>query len=192
MRFLSVVISNLFITAICIFPAEIRAANQSVGSMDAAPSMSNMIETNAFRADLLPFLREGVQTHQFCSYDRAGDNYDAEYFPLYMQADGQCVIFDAMGPGCLYRHHMNIWHNNHIERGIRIRYYFDDETKPRIDMDVSTFFSEKNPLGIFQPPLAWNGNNRFRMFYHPMFFKKRLKVCLSSLPGGGSPVVENP
>jgi hypothetical protein len=93
-----------------------------------------------------------------------------------------------MGPGCLYRHHMNIWHGHHIYERIHIRYYFDDEPKPRIDMDVSTFFSGENPLGIFQPPLGWDGKNRFAVLYHPMFFKKRLKVCLSSEPGGpGSP-----
>lgn len=143
-------------------------------------------ESDVFRVDRLPFLRTGVQTHQFCSYDRAGDNYDAEYFPLYMETNGECVIFDAMGPGCLYRHHLNIWHDHQLYKGIRIRYYFDDESKPRIDMDVSTFFSTNNPLGIFRYPLAWNGEGRFRVFYHPMFFKKRLKVCLSAEPGGPS------
>ncbi|HTB82630.1 MAG TPA: DUF2961 domain-containing protein [Candidatus Sulfotelmatobacter sp.] len=131
-----------------------------------------------------------METHQFSSYDRAGDNYDWEYFPLYMETNGECVIFDAMGPGCLYRQHMNIWYGRPIYKGINIRYYFDDETTPRIDMDVSTFFSTNNPLGIFQPPLAYNGAKRFRMFYHPMFFKKRLKVCLSAEPGGSGLVSE--
>ncbi len=149
-------------------------------------------DAGAFRVDLLPFLWCGAQTHQFCSYDRAGDNYDWQYFPLYMDTNGECVIFDAMGPGCLYRHHMNIWHGAPIYRGIHIQYYFDNETKPRIDMDVSTFFSTNNPLGIFQPPLAYDGGNRFRILYHPMFFKKRLKVCLSALPGGGPPTVSAP
>lgn len=150
------------------------------------------IETGVFRVDSLPFLRTGMQTGQFCSYDRAGDNYDWQYFPLYMETNGECVIFDAMGPGCLYRHHMNIWHNAPIYKGIHIRYYFDDEMKPRIDMDVSTFFSTNNPLGIFEPPLAYDGKNRFRVLYHPMYFRKRLKVCLSALPGGGPATVAAP
>jgi hypothetical protein len=143
-----------------------------------------LIEAGAFRLDLLPFLRSGQQTHQFCSYDRAGDNYDAEYLCLYADKNGECVIFDAMGPGCLSRHQMNIWHDHQIYKGISIRYYFDDEETARVDMDVSTFFSEENPLGIFQPRLAFNGKERFRVLYHPMFFKKRLRVCLSSEPGG--------
>ena len=142
------------------------------------------IEADALRVDLLPFLHSGVQTHQFCSYDRAGDNYDAEYLSLYTEKDGECVIFDAMGPGCLSRHQMNIWHDHQIYKGINIRYAFDDEPIPRIDMDVSTFFSKENPLGIFQPGLAYDGKENFRVLYHPMFFKKRLKVSLSAEPGG--------
>ena len=139
-----------------------------------------------------PVFARWRETHQFCSYDRAGDNYDWQYFPLYMETNGECVIFDAMGPGCLYRHHMNIWHAAPIYKGIHIRYYFDNEARPRVDMDVSTFFSTNNPLGIFEPPLAYDGKNRFRVLYHPMYFKKRLKVCLSALPGGGPATVLSP
>ena len=76
----------------------------------ASDALMNLEGMNAFlKIDDLPLLRTGVQTHQFCTYDRAGDNYDHEYFALYTEADGEVVLFDAMGPGCLYRHHMNIW-----------------------------------------------------------------------------------
>src|ERR1700761_2348418 len=157
-------------------------------------SLPDLIEAGAFQADTLPFLQRGVQTRQFCTYDRAGDNKDQEYFPLYTDTNGECVIFDAMGPGCLYRQQMNIWFANPVYRGIHIKYYFDDEPKPRVDMDVSTFFSTNNP--VFQPPLAFDGydpikkRDRFRNLYHPMYFKKRLKVALSSEPGGPTPVPE--
>jgi hypothetical protein len=145
-------------------------------------------ETDDFWVGSLPDLQAGEQTHQFCTYDRAGDNYDSEYFPLYNDTNGGCVIFDAMGPGCLYRQQMNIWYGEPVYKSIHIRYYFDDETKPRIDMDVSAFFSTNNP--IFRPPLAFDGydlkkkRDRFRVFYHPMYFKKRLKIALSNEPGG--------
>lgn len=161
-----------------------QGSDISARKQDGAITLQQEIGADAFRVDRLPFLRTGMQTHQFSSYDRAGDNYDWEYFPLYLDTNGECVIFDAMGPGCLYRHHMNIWHNAPIYKDIHIRYYFDDEPKPRIDMDVSTFFSTNNPLGIFQAPLAWDGGKNFRVLYHPMFFKKRLKVALSAEPGG--------
>ncbi len=154
----------------------------------------DLIEAGAFRVDTLPFLQAGVQTHQICTYDRAGDNRDQEYFPLYTDTNGECVIFDAMGPGCLYRQQMNIWFASPVYKGIHIRYYFDNESAPRVDMDVSTFFSTNNP--IFQPPLAFDGydpikkRDRFRNFYHPMYFRKRLKVTLTSEPGGPTPVSE--
>ena len=80
-----------------------------------------------------------------------------------------------MGPGCLDRHQMNLWMSAGTyqadTKGVQIRYYFDDEKKPRIDMDVSTFFSEKNPLGIFHEPLAMNGGDDFRTMYCPMDFR---------------------
>jgi hypothetical protein len=170
----------------------------AMASLAATPAVAgeetDLIEAGAFRIDRLPFLRAGVQTHQFCTYDRAGDNYDANYFPLYTDTNGECVIFDAMGPGCLYRQQMNIWFGAPVYKGIQIRFYFDGEPKPRVDMDVSTFFSTNNP--IFQPPLAFDGydpqkkRDRFRNLYHPMFFKKRLKVTLSAEPGGPTTVLE--
>ena len=151
----------------------------------------DLVETGSFQIDTLPYLRTGVQTHQFCSYDRAGDNFDWEYFPLYTETNGECVIFDAMGPGCLYRQQMNIWGGATNYNGIQIRFYFDNEPKPRIDMDVSMFFSTNNPLGIFQSPILafdgkdlLSGRDRFRILYHPILFKKRLKVALSAEPGG--------
>lgn len=165
-----------------------------LAAFPAFAQLPDTIEAGAFRLDSLPFLQPAAQTHQFCTYDRAGDNYDAEYFPIYTDTNGQCVIFDAMGPGCLYRQQMNIWYSAPIWRGIRIRYYFDDETKPRVDMDVSMFFSTNNP--IFQAPLAFDGydpikrRDRFRTLYHPMYFKKRLKVALSSEPGGPPTLTE--
>jgi hypothetical protein len=39
----------------------------------------------------LPLLRFGVQTFQQSAYDRAGDNYDHEYFPLYTESNGELV-----------------------------------------------------------------------------------------------------
>jgi hypothetical protein len=133
----------------------------------------------------LPLLRSGVQTYQQCSYDRAGDNYDHEYFSLYKEKNGELVIFDAYGPGMLSRQQMNVWHEN--AKGINIRYYFDDETTPRIDMDISTFFSKNNPLGIFREGIADDGGDDYRVMYCPMIFKKRLKVVLSAEPGGAGP-----
>jgi hypothetical protein len=159
---------------------------QSAGPHETGPAATDwMAGVPAFTSiERLPYLRRGVQTHQFSSYDRAGDNYDADYFPLYTDANGECVLFDAFGPGCLYRLHLNIWNGD--VSGVNIRFYFDDETTPRIDMDVTRFFSEDNPLGIFRKPLAHIAQG-YRLLYHPFFFAKRLKVTLSKEPIGPAP-----
>ena len=129
----------------------------------------------------LPVLQAGTQTRQFSSYDRAGDNYDADYFQLYNEPNGESVIFDSYGPGCLYRLHMNIW-NGDLGKN-NIRFYFDDEKTPRIDMDVSLFFSDKNPLGIYREPLAHQSEG-YRFVYHPFPYAKHLKIALERDPLG--------
>ena len=132
----------------------------------------------AVRGDLLaiedlPILRAGVETHQFCTYDRAGDNYDWNYFVLYTEPDGEVVIFDATGPGCLYRQQMNVWRSMGPYRAdfkdVRIRYYFDGEEKPRVDMDISVFFSEDNPLGpaIEDGGVSFTGSSEFTVKIDP-------------------------
>jgi len=131
----------------------------------------------------LPYLLSGVQTHQFTSYDRAGDNYDADYFPLYKESNGETVIFDSYGPGCLYRLHANLWNGD--LSGVNIRFYFDDDAKARIDMDVTKFYSTENPLGIFKEPYGHIGYG-WRFLYHPFYYKRHLKVALSKEPFGQS------
>ncbi|MDR3687880.1 MAG: DUF2961 domain-containing protein [Fimbriimonas sp.] len=158
----------------------------SVGPFDAGSRVNpRFIGLGAFDRPLdLPYFRTGVQTHQFSSYDRAGDNYDADYFSLYKEPDGQCVLFDSYGPGCLYRLHANLWNGD--LSGIRIRFTFDDEARPRIDMDVTKFFSPENPLGIFREPFAHVGGG-YRFLYHPFLYRKHLKITLSKEPFGQEP-----
>ena len=66
-----------FLAVCCLFVLSCCARNG--GSPDAATEPADpaaFIGAAAFaRTELLPFLRFGVQTRQFCSYDRAGDNY---------------------------------------------------------------------------------------------------------------------
>lgn len=167
------------------------ATSQAQLSIHSNPSLNNNISAlpgaEIFRNGFppvwsLPLLRKGIQAHQFCSYDRAGDNYDHEYFSLYTDKNGELVLFDAYGPGVLLRQQMNIWHEKADD--VHIRYYFDDEPRPRIDMDITLFFSEKNPLGLFQKELSDNGEQDYRIFYGHMPFQKRLKITLTKEPGG--------
>ena len=52
-----------------------------------------------------PILDPGVQAHYLSSHDRAGgndDGFDGTYSALYVDANGEQVIFDVKGPGTLY------------------------------------------------------------------------------------------
>ncbi|MBY4638407.1 DUF2961 domain-containing protein [Sphingopyxis sp. XHP0097] len=118
--------------------------------------------------ELLPyFYPAGTQSLQFSSYDPTGGNRDGEYrksFVKYVDENGEDVIFDAYGPGALQRQQFNIWsafagHAFVLKPGAassRLRYYFDDEENPRIDVSVAEMFQGKS--GRFGGPLSFTGN----------------------------------
>ena len=139
-------------------------------------------------SELLPFfLPNGTQTRQFISYDPAGKNQSG-FFKRY-EEHGEYVFFDEIGPGCLYRQQMNVFSKltTFPNERIRIRYYFDDEPKPRIDMTFAEFFGKGGKYSQpFTPPLAyfdqrgsqWSGGpGAYAVLYYPLAFQKRLKVA---------------
>lgn len=159
--------------------------------------------------EYLPLLYSpGTQTLQFCSYDLTGGNVkgmtggndDGDFlnsFTKYIDSRGEYVIFDSYGPGTLYRQQINIWlrpapvtMSLEATPGAgesRIRYYFDDESKPRIDLTVDEFFGGKHPP--FDAPFAFEGSWKdyegspklppvppFANQYYPLPYAQRLKV----------------
>lgn len=151
----------------------------------------------------LPLLfPQGTQTRQSLAYDPTGQNWDhhflaafTQYVDSIKQPDGsvvkEYVIFDEYGPGVLYRQQMNAWYDrSKIPNGwlawgepdqpranANIRYYFDDEKEPRIDMHMKDFFGTKRLP--FTAPLAFvDSGYLFANLYYPFPFKKRLKVTL--------------
>ncbi len=138
--------------------------------------------------ELLPFfLPNGTQTKQFITYDPEGKNQSG-LFKRY-ETNGEYVFFDEMGPGCLYRQQCNVFASNWTRfpnEEIRIRYYFDDEPKPRIDMTFAEFFGKGQKFSSpFTPPLAYfdplgsewsKGPGAFAVLYYPFPFQKRLKI----------------
>lgn len=150
----------------------------------------------------LPLLfANGTLTKQPLAYDATGRNWDhhflaafTQYIDTIRQADSiikEYVIFDEYGPGCLYRQQMNAWYDrskipngwlawgepNQPRANANIRYYFDDEKEPRINMHLSDFFSTK--VAPFSPPLAFvDSGYLFANLYYPFTFQKRLKVSL--------------
>ncbi|MGB3008564.1 MAG: DUF2961 domain-containing protein [Chitinophagaceae bacterium] len=154
----------------------------------------------------LPLLfPNGTVTKQSLAYDVTGKNWDhhflaafTQYVDSVKQPDGsttkEYVIFDEYGPGVLYRQQMNAWYDtyrdiikpgvflpygdlNHPRADANIRYYFDDEKEPRINMHLKDFFgTKKSP---FTAPLAFMDTGYlFANLYYPFSFKKRLKVTL--------------
>jgi hypothetical protein len=151
----------------------------------------------------LPILfPDGTLTRQPLAYDPTGNNWDHHFLAAFTQyvdstkaPDGQMikeyVIFDEYGPGVLYRQQMNAWYDrSKIPNGwlawgeadqpranANIRYYFDDEAEPRINMHLKEFFGTKKPP--FTEPLAFvDSGYLFANLYYPFAFKKRLKVTL--------------
>jgi hypothetical protein len=139
------------------------------------------------RLDLLPLLPpNGTQTKQFISYDTSGGNGRGfRYFKRYEQ-NGEWVFFDEIGPGCLYRLQMNVFcHLSHPADEAHIRFRFDDEAEPRIDMTFAEFFGKHHKyVAPFTPPLAYfdmigtqyTKGGGFAILYHPFSFQKRLRI----------------
>jgi len=131
--------------------------------------------------ELLPFfLPDGTETRQSASYDSSGSNNDGNFktaYTKYIDTNGEYVIFDAFGPGCLYRQQINVWSRGRkMAAGqAHIKYYFDDEPKPRVDATIDDLFGGKNAL--FTEPFAFlDPRPRFGILYYPFAFKKHLKV----------------
>ena len=105
--------------------------------------------------ELLPFfLPNGTQTRQFITYDPAGKNQSGFFNPY--EENGEYVFFDEIGPGCLVRQQMNVFSKlTQFPNEVRIRYYFDDEPKPRIDMTFAEFFGKGGKFPPFTPPLTY-------------------------------------
>ena len=147
--------------------------------------------------EFLPFLYPaGTQTLQFSSFDPSGGNNDGNFdraFTKYIDNRSEYVVFDAYGPGCLYRQQLNVWTQADLSRGAtlfktpgagesRLRYYFDNESEPRIDVSVDEFFDGKH--APFDAPFSFTGDwgevlpgvIQFGIQYYPLPFAQRLKV----------------
>jgi hypothetical protein len=135
------------------------------------------------KIERLPFLFEpGTKKNRFISYDASGGNgfgLVQSTFKRYIDKNGEMVIFDSYGPGSLYRQQMNIWKGiGKMSKSIRIKYYFDKETKARIDAPVRAFFTGDYDQ-IKAPFTMLDKNDNFGISYYPFPFKQHLKVTLS-------------
>jgi hypothetical protein len=133
-----------------------------------------------------PRLLTGVESRYISSFDRAGGNEDGftgRYSSLYTLPGGEHVIFDALGPGVL----RTLWFTGPGEGGAgldlgRIRFYFDDEPRARLETDQARLFGGRQEP--FVPPLV--ADNRVStggyVSWVPLAYRGRLIVTTERRP----------
>jgi hypothetical protein len=127
-----------------------------------------------------PLVRVGVESREFSSFDRVGGNDDGfagTYSALYVDASGEQVIFDALGPGRLD----TLWFTSSVSGtaplGIgRLRFYLDGAATPAADIDADQFFTGR--VAAFPPSLVFDNHESTGGFvsYVPVPFAKRLRI----------------
>ena len=132
----------------------------------------------------LPFVYDNVQSYYLSSYDRTGGNDDGfrgTYSQLYVQDNGEHVIFDQDGPGCIY----NFWFTGDDQRlhWGKIRIYVDgQETSAFESPDEKLFLGESAP---FVEPLVTDSFVSSGGFScsAPIPFQKHLKITTEKTVG---------
>ena len=137
----------------------------------AAPEPYGLAAMQQF--DRLPYLHFDVQAGGQSSYDRTGGNEDSGNY-LYTDAKGDDVLLDLKRPGTVYR----LWVTGFVSTA-RIKFYFDSETTPRVNMLLQDLFAGTNPP--FLTPLV--GDNRVSSggfySYVPMPFQQSIKITVN-------------
>lgn len=134
-----------------------------------------------------PRIVPGVEARAVTSYDRTGGNEDGfsgAYSVLYDDPDGEHVIFDAFGPGAL----RTIWFTSDVDGNSplglgRVRFYFDDETTPRFDLDANDVF--RGDVAPFSSPLVAQNHQSSGGFasWVPLVFRERLRITTEKRAG---------
>ncbi len=127
--------------------------------------------------DHLPLLRDGIVCKQHSSYDRTGgndDGFSGRYTHLRRTEQGEYVIFDAQGPGCIYR----FWSAQPPEGYVKL--FFDDEATPRVEGNFRELFQDT--IKPFAPPLTGQSSGGWYS-YHPIAFAKRCIIVTEKKTG---------
>ncbi|HVU57256.1 MAG TPA: DUF2961 domain-containing protein, partial [Puia sp.] len=167
-----------------VIATSIASAKAQTGTGCLSPKIVTGFEQMS-KIERLPLLYPyGTKKNRYISYDASGGNGFGLFqstFTKYVDDKGDLVIFDAYGPGCLYRQQINIWGGRwgfgSMSKTIRIKYYFDDEKEPRVNAPIDDFFS--GAYDHIDTPFAFKNLKQFAILYYPFAFKKRLKVALS-------------
>ena len=172
-------------------PSSCGASND--GGSDAAARLpcgdTSCLDPAARLARLLddwPVLEPGWEARSFSSFDRTGGNDDGfagTYSALYVEANGENVLFDAEGPGILD----TLWFTGPDEGGAGfdagvVRFYLDGEDAPRVEISSSALFSGAQPP--FLSPLVTDNSVSTGAFvsWVPVPFAAHLKVTTTRRP----------
>ena len=131
--------------------------------------------------DTLPLLVDWP-AFQDSSYHRDDINQDAGNF-IRVEPNGDQVLTDVDGPGVVYR----LWSTGVVGRQMskdcRLRFYFDHEETPRIDLSMPELFGDQGSRRPFVPPLSvtfesgrGGGEGPCNLCYVPIPFAKHLKI----------------
>jgi hypothetical protein len=129
----------------------------------------------------------GIESRYFSSFDRTGgndDGFDGTYSELYVDAKGEHVIFDALGPGVL----ATLWFTSRVDGNGpldlgKVRFYFDDEDLPRLVLDADALYHGQTPP--FVPPLVFDNQASSGGFasWVPLPYAARLRITTEKKAG---------
>ena len=134
-----------------------------------------------------PVLRPHTQAHYLSSYDRTGgndDGFEGTYSALYVDENGEHVIFDQAGPGVVY----TLWFTSRVSGWSPLawgdmRFYFDGESSPRVDLDANELFAGRTasfPAPFVFSPFESTGGH---VSYVPIPFREHLKITTERRAG---------
>lgn len=147
-------------------------------SIALVPPPVDVVGTRA-AIDAWPRIVPGIEARAFTSHDRTGGNDDGfagTYSELY-EENGEHVIFDAYGPGVL----RTLWFTSDVDGDgplpeKMVRFYFDDEPKPRFAIDANALFAGKT-APFFAPLVADNQSSSGGFAsWVPLVYRRRLVI----------------
>lgn len=154
------------------FPVRAEPLRRAAPAFDVASTASTL--------DAWPRIVPGVRARSVTSFDRTGGNDDGfmgTYSELYVDSRGEHVIFDETGPGVL----RTLWFRSGVDGtsplGLgAVRFYFDDETNPRLVIDADALFAGKTRP--FVAPLVADNATSSGGFasWAPLPFARRLRI----------------
>jgi hypothetical protein len=138
------------------------------------------VTSTAASIDAWPLVVPGMAARAMTSFDRSGGNDDGfagTYSELYVDGNGDHVIFDDDGPGVL----RTLWFtssengNAPLHLGL-VRFYFDDEDKPRISIDADALFAGSTAPFVLPLVAANDVSSGGFASWAPLTYRKRLRI----------------